>query len=297
MDGLMMRRLIEAVLVAALLLAAPLAALAQDEAGDWAKAAQKDDVMAYDAYLLNHADGAHAAEALDRAAAKSAAGLDPAAKNCNPGFPLMAYYSCASKAGPKVPDEAVAAAISAALNCTFETAMKMLDKARAVDGLSAVRGRMLANPASPSASRAAFDVDFILLALQYGVLTDTVDELYKCKVGKDPFRDPTKKELYDCSKSQREMQVLMAKLMAEQFKSDFERISAVSDREYRLNFWERCRKEAKRDLVQEIAAAYKLYDEAQKAKARESDPKIAEKIDQVAIMLAGGGKPTGGGLR
>jgi hypothetical protein len=209
----------------------------------------------------------------------------------------MAYYASASKAGPKVSDEVLAQAIASALNCSFTTAMKMLDKARAVQNLSSVRAKLVTNSGSPAASRGVFDVDVILLALQYNVLMDTCDEMYKCKVGKDPFRDPTKKEIYDCAKPMREMQALMAKLIAEQFKSDIERISSVPDREYRANFWERCRKEAKKDMIQEIAAGFKLSDEAQKAKAKETDPKIQDKIDQVAVMFAGAGKPTGGGLK
>jgi hypothetical protein len=285
-----------AAMVTALALGAWLSAFAGDDERDWQKAQFSGEVKALDLYLYEHPEGAHASDALSQAVQQSASGLAGAAASCNPSFPVMAYYACASPAGPRMAEGSVAGAMSAAVNCSFSPRLLPLEKARAVEGLIAVRTWLSPGAASGGLTRGLLDLGLIQVDLEYYMLIDMSDEIYKCKVGDNPFTDPSKKEVYDCSRPHRERQAVAARAMADQVKSDFALVAGISDREYRMNFWEKYRQQAKKELVQEVAAHYQLAGEAERARAQESDPNIQAKIEQVAILLAGGGKPTGAGF-
>jgi len=271
--------------------------VAGDEASAWRKTSASKKVRAYDLYAATYPNGSHAGEAIAKAVAMSTQGLEKAAGSCSADYPAMAYYAYASKAGPKVTDQVLLNSIDQAVKCRFHSAMKAAERLRAVDGLAAVRESLMPKSGQGLMNRGVVNLGFILIVIEQKVFQDVAEELYRCKQGNDPFRDPDPKEVYACGLTPKKNQSRVARSMATRMSSDFEIIGAISDPGFRAGFWEFYRKESKKDIVQEIASYFKLYDAAMSAKNSESDPKIAGKIESVAMLLAGGGKPTGGGFR
>ena len=275
-----------------LLAAFPLALLAKGEADDWQAAEEKGDVAAYDEYLKDYPDGAHAARARQAAAQKSAGELSRAAGSCAAVFPRAVYYAVGGTDQPTVSHSALASDLASASACTFSNSIDPEATPRNADGLLFARSRLELVPETSFPPRGIIDLDWILFDLEDAAVGYTFKKLVRCN-DQSAWVDTSPKAAYECSKPYRAIQMRMAEGMASQAQTDFERISRVDDPDYRMSFWKKYQKLAKGEAMGEVAVAYKLHQRAMAVKPREQDPRIAEEIENAAIKL-GGGKPTGG---
>ncbi len=294
-----MRRLITLLLgVTAILLATiPTPALAQNEPADWRTAKFKNDARAYDLYLAQHPDGPNAAKAHQRAVKVSAQYLASAARGCDPGFAVMAYYAFASPAGQKVQSIKMDLILSQATICSFQSYLDPFERRRAVDGLLAVREELLTNTGRLNVDRGVIAAGFILVEIERAVLEQGTEQLYKCKQGTNAFVDPSPKEVQACLRFAQSTQALVAEAIANQMKADFVTIANVGDKNYRREFWDFYHRQAKADVIQKVAAHYRIHDLLIQARAAETEPAIIKKIDRITVLLAGPGKPRDAAFR
>lgn len=282
-------------LVVLLVVAASILLGAKNEGKDWQAAEKRNDVRTYDQYLKDHPQGAHAGQATEKAARLSVENLEKAASRCDSMFPRMVYYSVAASQKTVASEDSLAQAMTMAGKCSFSTTLSSEQRLNATGGLLMARKTMAGNAGSPAAARAVIDLDFILFDLQQKVIIAASEEITKCS-DQNAWTDTPRKQIYACAMPHRKVQMKLASAIAGQIKFDFDKIGVVSDTNYRLGFWEKIRKAAKRQLMQEIAAAFGLYTDAEAAMKKESDPKVKDKIETVMIRLAGSGKPRGASL-
>lgn len=282
-------------LVVLLVMASSILLGAKNEGKDWQSAEKRNDVRTYDQYLKDHPQGAHAGQATEKAARLSVENLEKAASRCDSMFPRMVYYSVAASANNVASEDSLARAMATAGKCGFSTTLSSEQMLNATGGLLMARKKMAGNAGSPKTARAVIDLDFILFDLQQKVIMAASDEITKCS-DQNAWTDTPRKQIYACAMPHRKVQMKLASAIAGQIKFDFDKIGVVSDTNYRLGFWEKIRKAAKRQLMQEIAAAFGLYTDAEAAMKKESDPKVKDKIETVMIRLAGSGKPRGASL-
>ncbi len=275
-----------------ILAAFPLAILAKGEADDWQAAQRNGDLVAYDEYLKDYPDGAHASEARLAAARMSAGELGPAAGSCAPVYPRAVYYAVGVSDQPAASYSSLASSLATASACAFSNSISPEDIPRNADGLLYARSRLEPVPETAFPPRGIIDLDWILYDLEDAAIRYTFKKLVRCS-DQSAWTDTSPKAAFECGKPYRDIQMRMAQGMATQASTDFERVSRVDDPDYRMSFWKKYQKLAKGEAMGEVAVAYQLHQKAMAAKPREQDPRIAEEIENAAIKL-GGGKPTGG---
>lgn len=275
-----------------LLILAPLLLWAKGEAEDWQKAQKKGDVAALDEYLKNYPDGPHAAEAKQQAAQRSGTEIPADAGSCAPVFPRAVYYSVGVTDRPTIAEPDLAAALAKAAPCAFSSSIALEDTPRHADGLLFARSRLELIPETRFPPRAIIDLDWILFDLEDAAIRFTFKKIVRCN-DQSAWVDTSPKAAFECSMPYRDIQMRMAQGMAQQSKTDFDRIGRVDDASYRLLFWRQYQKLAKGEAMGEVAVAFQLHTEAMRVKPLEKDPKVAEEIENAAIKL-GGGKPTSG---
>ncbi len=267
--------------------------LAAGEEREWKWAETKDNLKGYDDYILEHPEGAHLKEALERACRMSAAELKGPLSGCEPMFPRMAYYAVAARERSLISGPALAENLSEEYECNFPLLLRQKDRGHAVDGLIAVRYEMETALKDELGVRPFIDIDLILTELEEAVIYDSYEEIMKCS-DQSAWQDTPMADQLACSRPYRERQRTLAQAMGDHAKYDFGHVHQVEDKDYRMEFWESYRKLAKKPTMVQVAAAYGLRGHAQKAMEKEADPEVADKIETVAIRLAGGGKPLGG---
>jgi len=268
------------ILLITTLAAIPLYVVLGSESSDWNKARMKNTATAYDVYLTYNPSGSHASEARRKAQSISSRAAN-AGRSCNADFPVMSYY--ASKGG--VPASALGRAVSQASKCNFSAMLSGDERASAVEKFALTRKRL-------TDDKAVCDSGFIIIDIGLKVLMDASDSIQACKKGRDPWRDPTKKEVYDCSRRWRELQGSLSQDIGKNMKDDFGRVGRIGDRSFRLGFWNRYHLESRRDFLRQIGTHYRVSEAAGQAKSKERDSQIIKVIEKVAIRFGGGGKPS-----
>jgi hypothetical protein len=205
----------------------------------------------------------------------------------------MVYYTVAVTDIPAVRMSDLAASIGEASGCSFPSAMNYEETVWATDGLLDARARLDGISEAKFPPRAMIDLDFILLDLEDSAILGAAKKIKFCH-DQSAWVDTSKKAAFQCSAPHREVQARYAQAMAVQARSDFERIGGVSDADFRLSFWKKYKKLAKRDVMEQVAMANQLHSDALRVMKRETDPRVAEQIESAAIRLGGGGKPRGG---
>jgi len=281
------------VIVLVTLLLSPAALMSIDEGSQWNKAQRSEKLSEYDDYVTMFPEGPHSREAKTKAAKLSASQISEASGSCDKLYPRMTYYCLAATPEVHVSPDTLSQCMARAAECSFPLILLAQDTYYAAEGMLSARYVMGTRMASQLEPRTFIDTHRIMLDLEEAVIYSAQDEIIKCSDQNAWVDTPLKKRM-ECSKPYMKTQTRMGRAMGDQAKYDIENISNVDNAAYRLEFWERYRKLAKKDIMAEISQAYDLYDSAKKAMAEERNPEVADKIETVSIRLAGAGKPVGG---
>ncbi len=271
----------------------PVILTAKNEDSDWKKAQNKNSVASYDNYQRSYPNGVHTKEAKDKAAKLSAQNLSGAVGLCDPDFARMYYFAVGDQTHPLIGKNQLSSTLEAASSCNVARSGKKEDRSWAVDGLLVTRRKMETLLKQGVGMRSMINLDLVLLPYEESVINDTFESIVLCS-NQSSWTDTDPKKVFQCAKPYRDVQLKMASSMAAQIKYDFAHVSEVPDPEFRITYWKKVNKMCKWQIMEELSRGYQLYNDAENARKMEKDPKVKNKIEDVSIRMAGGGKPTRG---